>query len=506
MPLKCVFRVDSSSQIGAGHVMRCLTLANYLRDRQVTCVFVCRDYSGNIGGKIAESGFEVCLLPSSTEGSEAHGIGINQEADAEAFSALMVKGADWFIVDHYALDDQWENFVRAKFPNTKIMVIDDLADRPHACDVLLDLSPGREASDYQSLVDSSCELLIGLEYALLRPEFSKARQNLNGPPRTMKENPEILVTFGGGHVFQPAVAALDALGELIEHYSFHIRLVGEFEAVEIAPELHGHLEKITFEPDMAKRIGTADLLVCAAGGTSWERCCLGVPAIVLMVAENQRLNFEGIEASRSGLCVETDKSSIKEALRNIFEDGALYRELAENAWQLCDGKGGQRVADMLVSRSLEVVSATMADARFVYEARYAGNAAEFYKHAEQPAFEHHVKWFENALVIEDCVLLCIRMGKENVAHVRFDLESGIPDKAEIGIALSPQFRGKGLARAVMMAAIEHARQRGIHTISAEVHPENTASITLFEASGFVSQHVNSQGFVYYLNDTNPVGG
>ena len=182
--MKIVFRTDASIQIGTGHVMRCLTLADELARHGHECRFVCREQQGHLGNLISSKGYGLALLPApvrskryiESEVSEnyASWLGVPWQEDAqESLQVIEALKADWLVVDHYALDAEWEKALAHAVGN--IMVVDDLANRAHDCALLLDQNLGREQEDYDGLVTDKCERLIGPGYALLRPEFSALR-------------------------------------------------------------------------------------------------------------------------------------------------------------------------------------------------------------------------------------------------------------------------------------------------------------------------------------------
>ncbi|MEM9277883.1 MAG: UDP-2,4-diacetamido-2,4,6-trideoxy-beta-L-altropyranose hydrolase [Pseudomonadota bacterium] len=498
MPLRFVFRVDSSPLIGAGHVMRCLTLANMLRARGMECVFVCRDFPGNISAKIVSAAFEVQLLKHDPALPENNWLGAGQAEDAdETLSAMKTQKPDWFVVDHYGIASEWEEAACAKMQGCKVLAIDDLADRKHTCDMLMDLSPGRLATDYDGLVSEKTKLLTGLDYALLRPGFAKLRQKLGASKSGPQKPANILVTFGGGNIDEPLRETLKAFAGMGDLVDLNLTVIGKKPEHELPDLLTKNVEWIEYEPDMASRMADADLMICAAGGTSWERCCLGVPAVALMVAENQRLNFEALEKSGAALCVKTDASEIASALKNLVQDQELYSRISANAWNLCDGEGAKRVADALLAQSMKVAGAGLEDARFIYDARYADGAERFYKNPVKPEYQDHVRWFESALQSDAYRFLSVTLKDEKFAHVRLDVDPQSPDIAELGIALAESYRGKGLAVPALLAAVKHAGAAGFKTINAEVHPENAASKRLFEAAGFALVGNAEDGLLHY---------
>ena len=219
--LKVVFRTDSSLQIGSGHVMRCLTLADELRLRGADVMFVCREHPGNLIGLIEAKGYPVVRLPQAeveyTAAPEdlAHAtwLGVSWQQDAaDTIAAIGDTQPQWLIIDHYAIDHRWEEKLRSDVG--KIMVIDDLADRPHNCDLLLDQNLYQAMQTrYDNLVPISCQKLLGPKYALLRPEFAAARKSLQLRDGQVKR---VLVFFGGVDPSNETGKALQALAGFID--------------------------------------------------------------------------------------------------------------------------------------------------------------------------------------------------------------------------------------------------------------------------------------------------
>ncbi|MEM7215449.1 MAG: UDP-2,4-diacetamido-2,4,6-trideoxy-beta-L-altropyranose hydrolase [Pseudomonadota bacterium] len=485
MSLTFVFRVDTSSRIGSGHLMRCLVLAECLRELNIECCFVCRDFPGNHAGRVRESGFRLEFLPYDPAFSLESWLGADQLTDAEQSLVHIAEiRPDWIVVDHYGIGAEWEGIVSAASASSNILVIDDLADRQHLCDILVDITPDRSQEDYSGLLEEKTEQCFGLDYALLRPDFIKQRYETGSAGGTLRSPAEILVTFGGGNNQHVLDLTLQAIEKLDPETNFYVTVIGNKEGITIPENLADRLTCIDFEHDMASRIAHSDIMVGAAGGTSWERCCLGVPGVVLMVAENQRSNFEAISRRNASLCVEADADAISSALNQLLTDEGLYSTISSNAWNMCDGRGAFRVKNAILSRSMEIVPATMDDARLIYDARYSDGAERYYRNPAKPDYSDHVRWMENALQSRTHNLLVLKLANEFIAHVRFDIVPGNSERAEVGIALAPESRGKGLALPALQAGAAHAKSKSFKTIDAEVHPENAASIKLFEAAGF----------------------
>ncbi len=483
MPLNIVFRADASPAIGSGHIMRCLTLAMHLKSIGMQCRFVCRDFKGNLGRRIEDAGFVVTYLPLVAGFPSDDWLGASPHEDAsQTLNAPGDFSSGWLVVDHYGIDEAWERKFKNEKPKTRIFVIDDLANRKHECDCLLDLSPGRKEADYIDRVGSQTQLCLGLDFALLRPEFPLKRGKLKQAGDTISSPPHILVTFGGGDISAHLAESGKALKELSRVLDFTATVIGaETAAKQHFPPHIGHLGH---SGQMAEEIAKADLMICAAGGTNWERYCLGVPGVVIKIADNQAFNAAAIAASGGGLLVESKADQIFNAAQILLTHRADYKAMANRCWELCDGKGVKRVGHALARPFVKLVECTADDARFVYDARYGGGAQRFYKNPVRPGFDDHVKWFEKALKSDAYKLYCVEIGTTRIAHVRLDPNPDDPSRVEVGIALHQSARGVGWGNPALNAACEMCFELGFEAVDAEVHKENTASMKLFEGCGF----------------------
>lgn len=286
-----VFRVDSSVQIGSGHLMRCLTLANQLTDR-AKILFVCRDLECNLSSLVKENGFDLIFLPREDVNKNLIGyekwLTVKQKFDAEQTKALLSDlDVDYLVIDSYAIDEAWENVVRPYVK--KIMVIDDLANRKHNCDILLDQNYYSDMDTrYNGLVPDDCKLLLGPQYVLLREEFYEARKKMRVRDGNIKN---ILVFFGGSDLTNETMKALQALKELNRQDIIVNVVIGVSNRnKKIVEQFCKHNKNIRYfcqVNNMAKLMNQADLAIGAGGTTTWERCFLGLPAIVIAIAENQ---------------------------------------------------------------------------------------------------------------------------------------------------------------------------------------------------------------------------
>ncbi|MGE4169910.1 MAG: UDP-2,4-diacetamido-2,4,6-trideoxy-beta-L-altropyranose hydrolase [Candidatus Margulisiibacteriota bacterium] len=347
------FRADSSNQIGSGHVMRCLTLALGLKAIGIDCHFVSRPHPGNHLAYIESLGFKIHTLkkPITPLSYANYGdwVGASQENDAKEFIEHLPKaGCDWVIVDHYGLDHKWEKAVK-KYTRA-IMVIDDLANRPHTCELLLDQNYYLDMhSRYISLVEENTNQLIGPNYALVRDEFKDYR------PSKLKMKTRIqnlMVYFGATDPLQLTLPAL----EIIQEYkNFGVTVIlgnnaPHFQHVQTLCKQQGfqhHMHVTQF----AKLMSQSDLAIGAGGSTNWERFCLGLPAIVTAVAENQ---IESVKTlSDSGLIFLCPDQSYKSELRNLLNKlltkPKLHYSTSKKGYNLVDGNGTNRVIQEILN-------------------------------------------------------------------------------------------------------------------------------------------------------------
>ena len=375
--MNITFRADASLQMGSGHVMRCLTLADALKAQGADCHFISREHPGHLLEVIRQRGYKAnCLVAQVQQAqaaiknivNEAPGpqqepahtawLGSTWQADAQETAAILATlQPDWLVVDHYALDQRWEEALAPYY--RKLLVIDDLADRPHRCDLLLDQNLGRQPQDYAGLVPAQCQLLIGPHFALLRPEFAALRPYSLQRRQAQPALRQLLITMGGvdqpnatGQVLQalktcalPADCRITVVMGLTAPWLQNVR--------ELAAQMPWPTEVVVNVNDMAQRMADSDLAIGAAGSTSWERCCLGLPTLMVVLAENQQAGAQALEAAHAARLI-GDVSDIATqlplAVRELIDVNCQSRmSLAASAIT-----GGQGVEKIL--KAMEVLN------------------------------------------------------------------------------------------------------------------------------------------------------
>lgn len=359
--MNIVFRVDASHRIGSGHLMRCLTLARALREQGAACHFVCREHPGHLAGLVEHQGFGIKLLPLKTQLLQSPDqepiyddwLGASRDDDAaDCRQWLDTLDARWLVCDHYGIDATWERQITR--PGLRLLVIDDLANRQHHCDVLLDQNLGHGESHYRPLVDSQTRLLIGPRYALLRPEFLTWRQHSLERRRTTPPQ-SLLISLGGVDERNDTERCLDAIDTLTLAPDFCIDVVLGAQSIWLdsvrqrAARMR-HTTHVHVQIDnMAQRMAISDIAIGAGGGTSWERCCLGLPTLAILAADNQRSGLQALTAAGAVAMLEPGASLTMQLRHQLsrLDDAAQRMAMVRAGADLVDGQGVRRVLESL---------------------------------------------------------------------------------------------------------------------------------------------------------------
>lgn len=340
--MRVAFRVDASVEIGTGHVMRCLVLAEIFKKNGAEVLFICREFPGHIAGVIKQQGFAVKLL-SPPEARE----GISWRQDAmQTIQALSTQFRwDWIVIDHYGIDGRWERVFRDKFSRdkgNKIFVIDDLANRQHDCDLLLDQNLYNAMHQrYDGLLPEQCRLLLGPEYCMLRKEFFQARKKVEVNKKYNNVN-RVFVFFGGADSSNETGKTLSAISLLEGNNIIFDIVVGNSNMKKQEIEaLCSRMNNVNFYcqiENISVLMLKADLAIGAAGSASWERCFLGLPSIILITADNQKEVAKKISLERAVINLGESKhvsvEAILQSLQHVIAHPELLNDMAENSIRL----------------------------------------------------------------------------------------------------------------------------------------------------------------------------
>jgi len=513
--LKALFRVDASLAIGIGHVMRCLTLAQVLKENGVNVEFICRKHKGNLIDKICANGFTVHELELLEEIkvdnilTHSSWLGVTQQQDADdCIDILKAEKFDWFIVDHYALDEQWQKRLKPYYE--KLMVIDDLADRKHRCDILLDQTFGRQQEDYLAWIPGGCELLLGSKYALLRSEFSKWRSYSIGR-RSSLELKKLLINMGGIDIDNITEKILDELKICNLPNDFHITVVMGGSA----PYLENVRSKAITMPyktevkvdvdNMAEIMANSDIAIGAAGSTTWERCCLGLPTIQIVIAQNQLFLAETLAQHNIVKLVK----EIKETTFLLEKSSEWMKNVGSSALEICDGMGSYKVFNKMTDYKVileefgevnlcNYVNLNEKDKILALNMRNHPEINRWmYNQDSIPKATHceFIKSLENKI---DRRYFLVKKKENIIGSINFS-EINLYNSVEFGIYMNPFLQQKGAGKLLESAASEYAFiELNVKKIKLEVFSDNERAIHFYNKCGFEpidTKKVNHQNII-----------
>jgi UDP-2,4-diacetamido-2,4,6-trideoxy-beta-L-altropyranose hydrolase len=342
-PLSVLFAADSGPEVGGGHLMRCLSLAQALAGRGATCAFMApRDAAGVLD---AFAGKAIGRLKASQ--GRLPGFAYESASQTDQW------GADVVVIDHYGISAGLEQ--RFRRAGRRIVVIDDLADREHDCDLLIDPGLGRRDADYRDLVPAAARVLAGPDYALLRSEYAQARPEALSRRVPGAAPTRLLVALGltdlRGITGRVLNIVLPQLGDLEVDVVVGAR-APSLTWLKHLTETDGRLRLHVQSNEMSRLMTLADIAIGAGGSSTWERACLGLPSISLILAENQRQMAQGLDSDGAVLAVDAVGEGLPERLLAAFQrlttDAQLRTRLADASAALCDGLGANRCADAIV--------------------------------------------------------------------------------------------------------------------------------------------------------------
>lgn len=494
--MKIAFRVDASMQIGTGHVMRCLTLANALVGDDTTIHFICRHLPSSLEKILRDKGFDVANLPACEKSNEefplAHSdwLGVAQAIDAKATLELVQNQEyDWLIVDHYALDIRWERILKPAVK--KVMVIDDLADREHDCDVLLDqnLYVDQEIR-YKNKVSSQCKMLIGPRYALLRKEFAEFRKKVK--PRQGKVA-RILVFFGGVDASDFTTKTIVALSQITEHKLLVDVVIGDQhpnkEGIETLCQRLGYSCHVQTNR-MAELMANADFSIGAGGGAVWERACLMLPTLSIPTAQHQVKQLVDVALTGATYTFDVEDytaEKIKKHVETLIENNVLRNLLSIRSAEIVDGKGVYRAAQALRSEiEINLRQANELDEKLLFEWRNHPKIRAVSFNKNEITWDQHHNWFIASLSNSNRVLLIGEYNNKFVGVVRFDLQN---DDAEISIYLVQENENNGLGLPLIRSAekwiCKHRSE--VKKLKANVLEANNVSQQFFIKAGYIPE-------------------
>lgn len=497
--MRIAIRADSGTQIGGGHVMRCLSLAIAARDAGHDVSFICANVAGHLGARIEAADISVSWL--ATAGNTGKDCDIenwrpmpasdDMEATARTLGDIQ---PDWMILDHYGLGGDWVKALRRKFPDIRVLALDDLDREPIFADLLLNPAavPG------SSIEQPHLGMLKGPRYAMLRPEFVEARKA--ALKRRTGAVGKVLVLPGMADHKNLAPIALESL-----------RAFPELECEVImgsnSPSRARVEDLIADQPnwsltldasDMAQRMTDADLCIGAGGGSAWERCSLGLPSVNVALADNQMPGIKAMAEAGAAVGLDTgalnDPQEIVEALRTVISD---YKEIASSAASLCDGHGAARVVGAMSGKLRTVM---LDDAKLIFDWRNLEHIRAASLNSDPLVWDDHVSYLERVLADPSSHFWSI--------YQEDDLDLGLvnakrhDDGSWIwGFYIGASDAPKGAGRRMLILALRRLMQRqGFTGVRATALANNPQSVSLHETLGFRRELNKSPSEIEYFLD------
>lgn len=492
------FRTDANIAIGGGHVMRCRTLAHALSSRGAECTFYSNEATEYFL-RLNDKSNIVAVCDDQIDERLAHG----------EFGYF-----DAFVCDDYLLETAFETMLRPYA--TSIVVIDDLANRSHDCDVLIDMTLSRQPSAYDGLVSPRATVLTGVDYALLGPDFGR-RRSASLARRTSDQIRRIFISFGLTDTLGLTVVAVQALRSalgMLPHFEYADIVVGsrydKLLQLKSVVENDTRFRLHTDSSDVVRLMERADLAIGAAGTTSWERCCMGLPTLLTVTADNQEANAEALEQAGAVIVmpsVQTLQTDLESSLAYLAQAPATLLQLSLSAAAICDGLGATRIAELLVNRfeprasqiatGIVLRQATLKDARILWEWRNDPETRMNSRSTTPVEWSNHLKWLARVIADPATILLVGEVENRSIGTVRFDPIRN--DAREISIALAPATRGKGLGTRLLIAACRHTRVSDRCAVLARIRSSNLRSQAIFKKAGFVLERNEDDYVILYLH-------
>ncbi|MDD5560622.1 MAG: UDP-2,4-diacetamido-2,4,6-trideoxy-beta-L-altropyranose hydrolase [Candidatus Omnitrophica bacterium] len=338
--MQALFRVDAAPEIGSGHLIRCLALANILVERGLHVSFICRRLNKGFESLINKNGCDIFYI---------------EDDSPQAIKKICTNnsGPSYLVIDNYGLNIEWEKAIRPFVD--KVMVIDDMGSREHICDFLLDQNLYKGLEDhYKSLVSGNCQMLLGPRFALLRKEFAIARQKTRVRSGLIKK---ILIFFGGSDMKNITKNILEGVF-LLKRQEIAVNLVIGVDNPNKTELQHLIKDKATVfcyhnVENIAELMLESDLFIGSAGIATWERCCLGLPSMVMTVTENQARIIEYLARNEIldylGDAQDVTATDIRDRIDYFLSNSEILKRYSEASFKLVDGLGVQRCANAMFS-------------------------------------------------------------------------------------------------------------------------------------------------------------
>lgn len=478
--MKLLLRADANDQIGAGHVMRSLALARGLIARGGVATLVGNIASDRLRQRVIDAGLTLVPL----DGPDPAALDL--DLTARTLDRLGPRdGSVWAALDGYDFDAEYQRAIRqVGFP---VLVIDDVADRaPYNADLLLNQNLGADELEYRG--NAEMRLLRGVRYALLHPEFVQARAKPRRVPGLARH---VLVTVGGADPSRAIPRLLRALDRTNVELDVVVAAgaMRNKEGERSYPTIRHSCTVRRDAADMAALMEWADLAITAAGTTCWELCCVGVPSIVIQLAENQRRSADFLAASSAaelaGTGATLDEEDLARRVDALCADAERRRSMSDLGRELVDGQGVARVLRRLGVElpRLALRRIEQSDVRALWQLANEPSTREQSFDPSPIPWETHVAWFDRSVASSSVCMWALVSEQGLAGQIRYEAAE---EDAEIGISVAPEFRGYGLAARLLASTwVSACRELGTSRARGVVFATNSSSAAAFREGGFI---------------------
>ena len=498
-PGTLLIRTDAGTEIGHGHVMRCLALAQAWQDRGGSCVFA---VAGEIGALKEWLSLENCSI------TRIAAVPGNNEDLKQLLTAAQRVNPRWVVVDGYHFSAEYHRSLRET--GHKVLVIDDDGSAEHFADIVLDQNAGAEETSYAQCKEHT-KRLLGPRFALLRREFRAWHRWHREIPGVARK---VLVTMGGSdprNITKRVVEALAALGDR----QLEIRVVAgaSYNKLDTLKSwVAGQDDRFTVVADpknMPELMQWADLAVSAAGSTCWEMCLAGLPAVIMDIAENQGAIARELSGRGIALHVPSSQATaetIVASVESLLLDPERRAAMSSRARQLVDGYGAIRVVAAMRAHGCTLRRASQSDCRILWQWANDPHVRQASFSSDSIPWEAHCRWFSQKVSEPNCLFLMFESEGTPVATIR--TQNTPSSDVEMSITMSAEYRGQGLAPMLLERAVEAVfAATKADNVHAFIKPENRASLRAFENAGFLllgTTQVKGSQALRYLRERAPI--
>jgi len=493
-PAPLLIRADASSEVGIGHIMRCLALAQAWQHRGGDVTFLSYCDSETLRQHIIDEDFDFISI------EKPHPEPYDLSSTLKVLSAMshdLSATSPWLVIDGYHFNPDYQKAIREN--GYRLLVIDDMAhlDHYHA-DILL--NQNIHASSLRYSCDRDTVKLLGCEYILLRRGFLKHKDWKREIPQ--KAN-KILVTMGGADPDDVTLKVIRALNSLNDQ-DLEIKIVAgpsNTNIMNLQKELaHSpfSFELLTSVKNMPHLMAWADLAISAAGSTCWELAFMGLPAMIITVADNQIGIAEGLQKAGAAVHLgwhdEITPNSIAANLQKILHNNKRMGDISESGQRLVDGKGGGRILRSMLMSEVQIQLVKEEDCKLLWKWVNDPQTRNASFHSNPITWAQHCQWFTDKLNSSDCIMYLFSINQNNqFGQVRFDIKN---NTAAISLSIAKKFRGIGMSsEMIKQACVQFFRGSKIQTVHALVKEENMISINAFKKAGFVkTNQIEHLGF------------